>query len=139
MKKFEDYKLCYMTEDKAYFTRKELEKQWGKDWNVAPYEHYAGEPYSDKKDDIFIVGIDVGDHFPGPILPNHFHYNSPYSVESINSGLMPWLTFYNLHGDGRVSTCNLYAGISLGDFEKKVRKNNGRVIDLRGKEGERET
>ena len=41
----EDFKLCYLTDIFAYFTTQELSKQWGDDWDDAPYEHNAGEPY----------------------------------------------------------------------------------------------
>jgi hypothetical protein len=37
--------LCYLDENWAYFTTQDLDKQWGDDWNDAPYEHNAGPPY----------------------------------------------------------------------------------------------
>lgn len=37
--------LCYVDGPWAYFTTQPLAKQWGDDWNDAPYEHNAGEPY----------------------------------------------------------------------------------------------
>lgn len=37
--------LCYVDDKFAYFTTQELAKQWGDDWDDAPYEHNAGEPY----------------------------------------------------------------------------------------------
>ena len=42
-------KLCYIDphDRSAWFTSCELDKQWGDDWNDAPYEHNAGEPYRD--------------------------------------------------------------------------------------------
>lgn len=39
-------RLCYVSGPFAYFTSKELSEQWGDDWNDAPYEHNAGEPYA---------------------------------------------------------------------------------------------
>ena len=42
----EEYKLCYVEGQKAYFTSN-FEKQWGDDWNDRPYECNAGEPYDD--------------------------------------------------------------------------------------------
>ena len=39
------YKLCYIEKNFAYFTTQDLEKQWGDDWDDAPYEHNAGTPY----------------------------------------------------------------------------------------------
>ena len=38
-------RLCYVSGCFAYFTSKDLTEQWGDDWNDAPYEHNAGEPY----------------------------------------------------------------------------------------------
>ena len=41
--------LCYVDSPWAYFTTRPLEKQWGDDWNDAPYEHNAGTPYTPSK------------------------------------------------------------------------------------------
>lgn len=38
------FKLCYVHHNILYFTDS-FEKQWGDDWDDAPYEHNAGEPY----------------------------------------------------------------------------------------------
>ena len=38
-------KLCYVEGNIAYFTTQDLDKQWGDDWDDAPYEHNAGLPY----------------------------------------------------------------------------------------------
>ena len=43
--KREDYKLCYVDGPWAYFTTQDLKRQWGDDWNDAPYERNAGTPY----------------------------------------------------------------------------------------------
>ncbi|OGN14800.1 MAG: hypothetical protein A3J47_00270 [Candidatus Yanofskybacteria bacterium RIFCSPHIGHO2_02_FULL_43_22] len=37
--------LCFVEGNTAYFTTQELSKQWGDDWNDAPYEHNAERPY----------------------------------------------------------------------------------------------
>jgi hypothetical protein len=37
--------LCYATATWAFFTTRSLKEQWGDDWNDAPYEHNAGDPY----------------------------------------------------------------------------------------------
>lgn len=36
---------CYVEGNRAWFTTQSLDKQWGDDWNDAPYEHNAGRPY----------------------------------------------------------------------------------------------
>lgn len=41
-------RLCfvdYKREMRAYFTTQPVQKQWGDDWDDAPYEHNAGPPY----------------------------------------------------------------------------------------------
>ena len=53
------WNLCYVERNFAYFTSIPLELQWGDDWNDAPYEHNAGEPY--------------GDHRPTPGAPRAEH------------------------------------------------------------------
>lgn len=44
-----NFKLCYIESSgsggTAYFTTNDLDRQWGDDWNDAPYEHNAGSPY----------------------------------------------------------------------------------------------
>ena len=41
-----DPKLCYVEGCFAYFTTlTDIKDQWGDDWDDAPYEHNAGEPY----------------------------------------------------------------------------------------------
>lgn len=42
------FRLCYVEGDNAYFTTAPITgegRQWGDDWNDAPYEHNAGSPY----------------------------------------------------------------------------------------------
>ena len=42
--------LCYIDQmGRAYFTTQALSKQWGDDWNDAPYEHNAETPYDDRE------------------------------------------------------------------------------------------
>jgi len=38
-------RLCYVERQWAYFTTRPIAEQWGDDWDDAPYEHNAGEPY----------------------------------------------------------------------------------------------
>jgi len=45
----EVYRLCYVDLPWVYFTTQDLDKQWGDDWDDAPYEHNAEEPYSPGK------------------------------------------------------------------------------------------
>jgi hypothetical protein len=88
--------LCYVEDSWAYFTTQNLADQWGDDWNDAPYEHNAGEPYQYRPD-----SVSDKEKKPWKIIkfafesgleqPEAWHYNSPYSVEQINNRAIPWL------------------------------------------------
>lgn len=39
------HRLCYIDGPWAYFTTQPVAEQWGDDWDDAPYEHNAGDPY----------------------------------------------------------------------------------------------
>jgi len=116
--------LCYVEGNWAYFTTQKLEDQWGDDWDDAPYQHNAGDPYefgeSDLKEGktpwtITKVAIDEVFYTPCGLL------DSPYSVEQINSGVVPWLSDWKQ--DGIV----IYAGTTLSQFCELVRKAGGSV------------
>lgn len=69
-----------------YFTD-DLNKQWGDDWNDAPYEYNSGYPYNDETDVIRVV-VSLPEDI---ILPHTRFWNSPFSVEDINAGAIPWI------------------------------------------------
>ena len=117
IKNIEEYKLCYVDNSFAYFTRMELSEQWGDDWNDAPYEHNAGEPYNDEGADILRVAYD------GYLqTPCDGYCNSPYSVKAINQGAVAWL--YDRLGKSGVA---IQAGCGIKDFIEKVNKAEGHV------------
>ena len=89
------YKLCYADSNTLYFTD-DFENVWGDDWDDAPYEHNAGLPY--EKDDeldtyVHHTHIRCISYLPEFYfkLPCDGYANSPYSVEDINKGAIPWL------------------------------------------------
>lgn len=86
--------LCYVAGETAYFTTRTLDKQWGDDWNDAPYEHNAGPPYewregssSEAPYQIAILKFSGPFSTPADIAGS----NSRYSVQMINSGACAWL------------------------------------------------
>ena len=88
-------KLCYVSGDWAYFTTQDVTEQWGDDWNDAPYEYNAGRPYEyadyHKKKGIApwqIFEVAFVSHLSAP---DEGHTNSPYCVQDINRGDVPWL------------------------------------------------
>ncbi len=118
-----EFKLCYVSMPWCYFTTKELSEQWGDDWNDAPYEHNAGEPYLWRDDgtpkyEVKKVAISADLEQP---CDNRF--NSPYSVEMINRGDVPWLKTPNYEK----KKIEIMAGTSLEKFIEIIKAAGGEV------------
>ena len=120
--------LCYVDGCFAYFTTQPLEDQWGDDWNDAPYECNAGEPYrwhfehdSHKTPwTIKKVAFDVG--METPSSPTGY---GGYSVEDINAKQVPWLrTTYSRH---KVA---IFAGVDIEEFAVLIREAGGQIYTL---------
>ena len=113
------YKLCYVSDGVLYFTNKELSVQWGDDWNDHPYEHNAGEPYSDSPEQIkkFM--------FYGNFAMPHekYQYNSPYSVQEINQKVVPWL--WKIQGWDNLPNIYIFAGDSISTVMRKIINGGG--------------
>lgn len=126
-----EYKLCYVKNGKAWFTSN-FENQWGDDWDDAPYEHNAGEPYTeDYKQES--LGVENGRAIYPEIpmktlyfeLPNYYLYepcdmclNSPYSVKDINQGAIAWI---------HTPDFNINAGTTIEDFITIIEKFGGKL------------
>ena len=114
--------LCYVRGQWAYFTTQVLAKQWGDDWNDAPYEHNAGLPYEydehDRKkgrEPWRIVKLAFGAPLDEPC---ERQVNSSFSVEQINAGQVPWLAG---------AKCNIMAGTPLDKFIAAIVEAGGKV------------
>lgn len=119
----QDYKLCYIDGNHAFFTDN-FEEQWGDDWNDVPYEHNAGDPYEHYYKDGYEHPINLVElYFELPrywcYLPCDHFTNSPYSVEHINKGAIAWI-----HTDD----FNIQAGTSLKDFISTIKKHGGKIF-----------
>lgn len=118
-------KLCYVDECWAYFTTQELSKQWGDDWNDAPYEHNAGPPYVSYKEDEpkwEIIKVAWEGAFD---TPDEGHTNSPYSVEQINAGVVAWLRSYRWCKKQII----IQAGVSLEEFKELIKAGGGTIYE----------
>lgn len=118
-----DYKLCYIEMNCAYFTTQALSQQWGDDWNDAPYEYNAGEPYPftdhDTKQGLTpwdVMTVRFHSEMKTPAQCNYTG-NSSYSVEMINNGMAPWLI-------GNPGTA-IFAGCNPVEFKAIIRANGG--------------
>lgn len=115
-----DFKLCYVENNFAYFTSQPLEKQWGDDWNDAPYEHNAGTPYGPHREgeswEIVKIAFDGDFETPADIAG----CNSSYSVEMINKGAIAWLT--QRWSENKIS---IPAGTTIIEFQKLIELGGG--------------
>lgn len=120
------WNLCYVKRNFAYFTSIPLELQWGDDWNDAPYEHNAGEPYYDHRPnpgasyiDHSILKVAYDGNFEEP---RDSFSNSSYSVEQINKREVPWLKSWLKEDE-----LTVWGGDSLDTFIEVVTKGGGNV------------
>ena len=118
-----NFKLCFIKDNAAYFTTAALKNQSGDDWDDIPYECNAGEPYLWHKYSgcpeykIKKIYYDSSDD-KVLITPDYSHVNSPYSIEALNKKVYPWLI-----GDGIA----IFAGESLESFVQKIESINGNI------------
>jgi hypothetical protein len=115
----ESLRLCYVEGSRAWFTSQDVMKQWGDDWNDAPYEHNAGAPYADEGVTIECVYFDADFQ-----TPDDGYTNSPYSVERINRGEVPWL-----RDRYRGTLVTIMAGTTLAEFRRLVSEAGGHVYE----------
>ncbi|MEK6878861.1 MAG: hypothetical protein AABY22_04600 [Nanoarchaeota archaeon] len=139
-----NFKLCYIQDNFAYFTTQDLDKQCGDDWDDAPYEHNAGTPYSpcwhrqseEKKNcqcDVCLRDYNEDGSPKWQIVKIAFDgdFSSPKdtcetSVEEINNKLHPWL-WAGFPKDGIES--KIFAGVSFYEFDKFIRNNGGNIYE----------
>ena len=129
--KNKDYKLCFVGDNKAYFTTQDLEKQWGDDWDDAPYEHNAGTPYLWREGEKDNLSLRL--KTPWQILDIYYeadletpcsgHNNSPYSVEAINKGGVAWLQSPSYVKE----PIRIFAGTTLSQFLAIIKELRGKV------------
>ena len=134
-----EYQLCYVSNGYAWFTTQELSKQWGDDWNDAPYEHNAGSPYV-YEDMIYILGEG---RVPNPepryeVVSVPFNgrdlqtpdclcgSNSPFSVEMINKGAIAWLSTATYSNGPFI---HIWAGTPYPEFVRLVQSAGGNVYE----------
>ena len=119
------FKLCYIEDNGslkiAFFSQKNPSSVIGSDWDDRPYDCNAGRPYTstNPKDEIIEVVFQSSYDTPADLA----NCNSNYSVDMINKGFTPWLLAR--YGDTQASP--IFAGISIEDFIKKIKKVHGKV------------
>lgn len=112
-----DYKLCYVCDNFAWFTRY-FEQVTGDDWDDVPYEHNSEPPYEEY--DCVMVAYKLAHS----LTPDYGHCNSPYSVDLINKGIIPWIRSAPYI---QIKT-QINAGDSLVSFVNKIHRAGGIVL-----------
>lgn len=112
-------KLCYIDPKMtvAFFTTCPLSKQWGDDWNDAPYEHNAEVPYV--RDGYHIYSVYFSTDSNSNIWADITALNKNYSVEQINKKEVPWIV---------VESGPIYAGATFREFRDKILKSGGAIF-----------
>jgi hypothetical protein len=147
----DDPVLCYVDLPWMYFTTQNLESQWGDDWNDAPYEHNAGEPYepvtrgyrvsrtreykTDAREDgtpgwrIIKVAVETSGLTP------EGRFMGDVSVQEINDRTknIPWLRFSESEVEEH-GVSEIVAGTPLSEVRRLIRQSGGRWYEEAGDE-----
>lgn len=129
LKNKKNYKLFYVEPMSKHscplvcFTTGDVTKEWGDDWNDAPWEHNAGHPYYNQEDAEYFELRIQEDGLTKLVTPDEYYGipNSPFSVQDINKKITPWLTVQVWDPDSRAYTVYddlFYAGMDLDKFLK---------------------
>ena len=110
--------LCYVELPFLWFTTN-LREQSGDDWNDAPFECNAEPPHLRQGQDweIFQVAVFANPFTHQLTTPDSDYYNSPWSVDDINSGAAPWLRLTHLHYP-LLTIARLMAGTTYAEFKE---------------------
>lgn len=133
----QEFRLCYVEDSWAWFTTQAVEDQWGDDWNDAPYEHNAGDPY-DWRPYMAERGVEPYEllrvAWSGTQLepPYSGHLNSPWSVEQINRGETAWLTDPMYGQRPRTPEHVVFAGATVDEFIAAIEARGGTVYLPKG-------
>lgn len=129
------HRLVFVQDSFAWFCT-DPDTAWGDDWNVAPHDCNAGQPYTHRTGGEWVkVAYDGDLEIAGGAGAPHGGY---LSVEQINAGASPWLyrVRYGLRCDdeGRISVdCEIRAGVTIEEFTALVEQAGGSVY-LKGRE-----
>ena len=118
----------------AYFTPVPLNKQWGDDWDDAPYEYNAEIPYddvydeNDERTEIEIVRVPFYIPYDGGWsvrFPKDWGGdNSPFCIRDINAGAVAWIFCHGGHRKSNTDSVAIHAGCSPLEFVEKINKIN---------------
>lgn len=125
----------------AYFTPKPLGKQWGDDWDDAPYDCNAGRPYDDEvlevnanrvvtKIEEYVI-LQVMFYLPQDSwsvkYPLDYGFNTPFCVRDINGGAVAWVYYKGKNYNSCKGAISIHAGCDPWEFMDKVNKINQEI------------
>lgn len=120
-------RLIYVDRPWAWFTtREDWQHQWGDDWDDAPYNCNAGDPYE------WRTFREVPEYTLSKIAfdceletPAEREYNSRYSVQMINSGMIAWLATYEGSSLMYKQDGAIHAGVTTKEFAMLIHRAGG--------------
>ena len=117
------FRLCYVDGPWAWFTTRDpFTKQWGDDWNDAPCQDNAGDPYEWRPDRGVPEYRLLKVAYDGP-LRTPTGRGLSHSVQEINETGIPWL----LTESTAPAEIAVRGGATFPVFEQAVRWSGGRV------------
>jgi len=114
--------LCYIKDNWAYFTTN-LKDQWGDDWDDAPYDSNAGEPYT-HYDDCQVTKV----AWEANLIPPCDRLYRCFSVQQINALETPWLTSPDWESN-KNPAMEIWAGTSLSEFKSLIYGTGGTIYE----------
>lgn len=124
-------RLCYVDSPWAYFSTADPSDVWGDDWNDAPHDCNAGEPYDDKAPGLVKVAYDadlwpVGAGTFAGYVKDRWGW---LSVQQINNGEAPWLVRIVYDAQSMRHDLEIHAGVTLEEFKSMVAQAGGTVYE----------
>jgi hypothetical protein len=125
-----DYRLCYVEGSFAYFTDADPTEVYGDDWNDAPHDCNAGDPYRDRGWCFAKVAFDGPHDIVGTCAPTSTGEGigqwGYLSVDAINRGEAPWLVVDNYSSPRRCQHV-IHAGVTITEFKRLIAAAGGNV------------
>lgn len=131
---YENAKLCFVEDSFAWFTTGDINAINADDWDDAPYEHNASQPYEwhercgAPRYELFRVAFVSPYSTPASLA---YSGNSAYSVEMINAGAIAWLAT----GQYEILHSPIHAGTTLAEFRRMIIAAGGEVYEKTTAEG----
>ena len=109
--------LCFVKDQWAFFTAKDLKEQSGCDWDDRPYQHNASIPHEDGT----ITRVAFYGDFETPE-----DFTDSLSADDINAGVMAWISGSRWSSD-EVNRIVIPAGTTLSEFKRLIKLGSGKV------------